>query len=66
MGTPLEETLLLVCEECRLVSDEEARGWIALLAEDVHGQEPISVAVFCPERARVEFGYRGDEEEAAG
>jgi hypothetical protein len=37
---------ILVCEECREASDEEARGWIALLAEDVHGLEPMSVAVF--------------------
>ena len=33
-----------------------------MLAEDVYGEEPITVAVFCPECARVEFGYR---EEAA-
>jgi hypothetical protein len=48
----------LLCEECLEESDEQARGWVALLAEDVDGLEPMSVAVFCPECARVEFGYR--------
>ena len=48
-------------EECLAESDEAAQGWIALLAEDVYGHEPISVAVFCPECARVEFGYLGNE-----
>jgi hypothetical protein len=51
----------LQCEECLEESADEARGWIALLAEDVHRLEPMSVAVFCPECARVEFGYREDE-----
>jgi hypothetical protein len=63
VGTPLEEPLILVCEECCLVSDEEARGWIALLAEDVHGLEPMSVAVFCPDCARVEFEYRSESKD---
>jgi len=63
VGQPLLEPPILVCEECRLVSDEDARGWIALLADDVHGLEPISVAVFCPECARVEFEYgSGDDD----
>jgi hypothetical protein len=46
----------LVCEERLEDSDEEAWRWIALLAEDVDGLEPMSVAVFGPECAR-EFGY---------
>ena len=62
MGECLDEPLILVCEGCGLVSDEEARGWIALLAEDVDGLEPISVAVFCAECARVEFGYPAREQ----
>jgi hypothetical protein len=45
------------CEECLTESDEAARGWIALLAEDVDGREPISVAVFCPACAHMEFGF---------
>ena len=52
---------ILTCEECLEQSNDEARGWIALLAEDVHGLEPMSVAVFCPEYAKVEFGYRAEE-----
>lgn len=48
----------LRCAECLAESDQEARGWIALLAEDVHGLEPISVATFCPECARVEFDWK--------
>jgi hypothetical protein len=48
------------------VSDGEARGWIALLAEDVNGLEPMSVAVFCPQCALVEFGYRAEDEGEAG
>jgi hypothetical protein len=55
MGEPLTEPLFLVCEECRLLSDEDARGWIALLAEDVDGIEPMGVAIFCPNCARGEF-----------
>ena len=43
-------------EQCRLVSAEEARGWIALLTADVDGQEEEGVAIFCPECAGVEFG----------
>ena len=41
-------------------SDEEARGWIALLVEGVDGLEPIGVAIFCPECARVEVGHRAE------
>ena len=48
----------LVCEECGCSSDEEARGWVAFLAEDAEGVEPTSVATFCPECAAEEFGYR--------
>jgi hypothetical protein len=29
-----------------MVSGDGARGWIALLAEDADGVEPISVAIF--------------------
>lgn len=47
----------LRCEECLEESEDEAEGWIALLTEDVEGLEPISVATFCPECARVEFDY---------
>lgn len=53
----------LVCEQCLEESEQEARGWIALLAEGVHGLEPMSVAVFCPECARVEFEYRTEAED---
>jgi hypothetical protein len=48
---------LLVCEECGCVSDDDARGWSAYLAEDVEGVAPTSVATFCPECAAEEFGY---------
>jgi hypothetical protein len=56
----IPEPAALTCEECLEASDEDARGWIALLTEDVDGIEPIGVAVFCPECARVEFGYRAE------
>ena len=59
-------THTLLGEECLEESDEEARGWRALLAEDVHGLEPISVAVFYPECARVEFEYPESEQEMNG
>jgi hypothetical protein len=38
----------LVCEECLDESDEDARGWIALLAEDVDGLEPMGVRPSAP------------------
>jgi hypothetical protein len=63
MGEPLTEPLFLVCEECRLLSDEDARGWIALLAEDVDGIEPMGVAIFCPNCARGEFEYGSRDDE---
>lgn len=54
----------LVCAECKAVGDGDARGWIALLGEDVDAAEPPSVVVFCPDCAAKEFGYqprRGQE-----
>ena len=58
----MPEPSVLTCGESLEESDEKARGWIGLRAEDVEGLEPISVAVFCPECARVEFGYRNHPE----
>jgi hypothetical protein len=48
---------LLTCEECGCPSDDDARGWVAFLAED-DGLEPTSVATVCPVCAAEEFGYR--------
>ena len=31
----------LVCDECWCESDDEARGWVAFLAEDPEGVEPL-------------------------
>ena len=53
-------------EECLTESDDAARGWIALPTEDVHGLDPTSVAIFCPECARVEFGYRAENRRLGG
>jgi hypothetical protein len=52
----------LLCEKCGAETDDAATGWIAHLPEDVEGLEPMSVAVFCPECARVEFGYPAEEQ----
>ena len=58
----METSETLVCDECLEESDEEAQGWIALPMSDVHGIKPDGVAIFCPECAAVEFGYRDDEQ----
>ena len=53
--------MLLVCDECRCVSDDEARGWVAFLGEDTDGIEPTTVATYCPECAAEEFGYKAEQ-----
>jgi hypothetical protein len=57
---------VLVCEECVAGERRRSPGLDALLAEDVNGLGPMSVAVFCPQCALVEFGYRAEDEGEAG
>jgi hypothetical protein len=44
----------LQCIECGRISDEGERGWTAQLTAD--GDEPVEVAVYCPECDEREFG----------
>ena len=46
----------LLCAECHVRSDEHARGWRALLADDPRDDEPEEVGVYCPACAEREFG----------
>jgi hypothetical protein len=54
----------LICEECGCSCDDEARGWTGLLAEDIDGIEPTSVATFWPDCAAEEFAYSAGSERA--
>lgn len=49
--------VLLVCQECEAVTEEFARGWRTLLADDPDAAdaEPL-IATYCPECAVREFG----------
>jgi hypothetical protein len=40
----------LSCVECRVVSDDTARGWRSFLTDDEY--EPAEVLILCPERIR--------------
>jgi hypothetical protein len=47
----------LECQECRLLSDEEARGWRMYRADDP--DDPFAaplIASYCPDCAEREFG----------
>ena len=57
MALGSESVLLLACELCGCVSNEDARGWIGLRAFDPDDHEPPGVAFFCPTCATNEFGY---------
>jgi len=47
----------LICQECELKSDEDARGWRTYLASDPDDAEaPPMVASYCPDCAVREFG----------
>jgi hypothetical protein len=46
----------LSCAECRVVSDDTARGWRSFLTDDEY--EPAEVLILCPECAQREFGPR--------
>ena len=53
MVTPMQ----LECQECRLLSDEEARGWRMYRADDP--DDPFAaplIASYCPDCAEREFG----------
>jgi hypothetical protein len=54
--------VLLGCEQCGCLSDDEAQGWVGYLAVDVNGMESTTVAFFCPSCAREQFGYRARRE----
>jgi hypothetical protein len=65
------ETGFLRCQECGCTSDAQARGWAALVAEDLgdcdetDGTDPPTiVTLYCPVCAAAEFEYRS--EQAAG
>jgi hypothetical protein len=45
----------LRCEECTRLSDEQAFGWLAMLADDPDEDEFASVVVYCPGCAAREF-----------
>jgi hypothetical protein len=53
MVTPMP----LECQECRLLSDEEARGWRMYRADDPDDPfaDPL-IASYCPDCAEREFG----------
>ena len=52
-----ESAVLLGCELCRCLSDDEARGWIGLRALDPEDDAPTTIAFFCPDCANQEFDY---------
>jgi hypothetical protein len=56
---------VLVCEECGEWSDHEARGWAGYIVQQIEGDEPPSVLVFCPECAAGKFGHRGVRDDDA-
>jgi hypothetical protein len=43
------------------VSRGEAEGWTAFLGEETTGIEPLSVGVFCPRCAALQFDHRPKE-----
>jgi len=47
---------VLACAECPRVSGSTARGWTAHRIDDIELDEPPTLAFFCPECARHEFG----------
>ena len=57
LNLTLVHSLVLVCVECRLESDESARRWRLYSAEDPDDPdaEPM-LAVYCPDCANREFG----------
>lgn len=49
-------SLPLRCVECRRTSDERARGWRAMVAEEWETDCSLFTVVYCPECAVHEFG----------
>jgi hypothetical protein len=47
--------VVLICEECGALAEEEATGWAALLSHELFAELP-ELAFYCPECAFREFG----------
>jgi hypothetical protein len=54
--TAAGEAHVIVCAECPRVSSFTARGWKAYRTDDIELDEPPTLAFYCPECARREFG----------
>lgn len=44
------------CDECGAAADEQAEGWIAVRLDLDDDPEPPTIAIFCPQCVKREFG----------